>query len=153
DGEVSVPVSLGRGWLARPHLGTTWVWTDRGAAIEAPAGLFASTVAGDRHRAGFVDGGLAFGAAPAGAARLQPYLDLGLRWQIDGRSSAAASGFGGLPVALEADGARRAAVSALIGAGARYQLMPRFGLFVAGAGQLASGSQSGRVQAGLRAQF
>jgi hypothetical protein len=153
DGQLSGALSLGQHWVARPQIGMTWVWTTRGSISEIASGPFASTLAEGHHRAGFIDGGVSFQPAPAAGSSLRPHLDMGMRWQFDGRATSAISGFADLPVALRAAGLRRSAASALIGIGADYAITPLLTLFLAGHGQLADGTHSTRLQGGVSARF
>ncbi|MDP9055963.1 MAG: hypothetical protein M3N34_01330 [Pseudomonadota bacterium] len=153
DSEASTIIPLGSGFAARPHVGTTWVWTRRGGTVEGNASVFALTVAGDHHSAGFIDGGVRFAALQDAVGRLSPYLDLGVRYQLEGREAQAFAGFGGGPVALYSDGVRRGSTSAVIAGGANYRATDAVTLFVTGSGDLSHGNSSGAVTGGVRVLF
>jgi hypothetical protein len=153
DGQASTSFALGSGIAARPHVGATWVWTRRGATVEDNASAFALTVAGDHHNAGFIDGGVRFEPAPNGTSRLSPFLDLGIRYQVEGRTAVALAGLSGGPVALFSDGVRRSSTSAAIAGGANYRATDAVTLFVTGSGDLSRGNNSGAVTGGVKVTF
>ena len=100
DGEAATSVALGKKWIARPHLGATWVWTQRAATSETSGSVFALNVVGNDHTAGFVDGGLRLETAEISTSRFSRFLDLGLRWQLQGLSTQALGGFADQPTEL-----------------------------------------------------
>ncbi len=153
DGELATRIALSAGWAARPHVGATWVWTQRGAATEDNASVFALTVAQDHHNAGFIDGGVRFDAASAAAGTLSPYVDLSLRYKLRGRAVEAVAGIDGDPDTLFSAGDRRRRTSALIEAGARYRVNAAVGLFVTGNGEISGGENSGAVTGGVSVRF
>ncbi len=153
DGELSTRLALGSDWTLRPHLGATWIWTRRGAADETTDSVFALTVAADHHTAGYFDGGLRFESPEASTNRFTRFLDLGLRWQLQGQSTQALAGFAGQPVTLLADGVRRGAASALVSAGGSYRITPAVSLFASGSGEMTKTGSSVSATGGIRMIF
>ncbi len=152
DGEFSTRMALGQDWVVRPHIGATWVWTRRGAATET-ANVFALSVATDHHTAGYVDGGLRFTTPDGSARRFTRTLDLGFRYQLQGRATGAVAGFADGPIALFADGVRRSAASALIAVGGAYRVTPAVSLFMSGSGEMTRSGNSANGTAGIRVGF
>ena len=153
DGEAATSIALGKGWVAQPHLGTTWVWTQRAAASETSNSIFALSVAGDDHTAGFADGGLRLQTSDNPTARFSRFLDLGVRWQLQGRSVQALGGFADQPVALLARGARRSPLGVMLSSGGTYRATEAVSLFLSGGGEMTQGGNSAHVAGGIRVSF
>lgn len=153
DAQIGLRLAMGLHWQVRPHLGTTWVWTDRAGLHETDGSVFALRVAATRHTAGFADAGLRFESAPGAQHRLTGFADLGLRWQFQGRTSTALGAFAALPLTLGNEGPRRSPVSGLITTGAAYRIAPAVHVTLTGSGEMAAGGSSANVTGGVRVAF
>ena len=153
DAQATTSAALGKDWIAKLHLGTTWVWAQCAAADETSNSVFALTVADNNHTAGFADGGLRIETAVISNSRLSRFLDLGVRWQLQAQSEQAVGGFADQPVTMLARGVRRTPLSILVSSGGTYRVTPAGALFAAGSGQATQSGNSANVTGGVRVQF
>jgi len=153
DAQIGVRLPLGSGWQAKPHVGWTWVWTERGAVNEVGNSVFALDVDAMHHTAGFADGGLRIASDPAAQRRLTSFVDLGVRWQMQGRLPTAQGSFDSLPTDFVAQGVRRSPFSALVSSGVSYRLTPAINVLFSASGELTETGASANVTSGVRVNF
>lgn len=144
-------MALGQHWALTPHVGTVWARTERAAAQEATASVFALSVTQGRLTSGFIDGGLR--VEGKGSSPWSPMLDVGLRYQVQGMSTSALAGFAGLPQTLSADGTNRERLSAMGKLGLEYTVVPGMSFFLQGIGEVAKGTSRISALAGMKALF
>lgn len=154
DASIDYALPVTGTWTVRPSLGATAIRATRSAADEVGTSAFALSVARGTRTAVFVDGGLTFsGSALVPGARIMPYLSLGARYQMQGRTPVALAGFGGGDITLLAEGASRAPVLATATLGAEIALSPRLALFGAVTGESGDADHRASGRTGLRLAF
>lgn len=152
DAKIAVPTKATSGLAMIPQLGTTWIRTRRDGVVEGGGSPFALTVRGDRQWAGFADASLKFEKLDT-QAPLRPWITLGGRYQLQGRTPVAVAGFGGGAVALVAYGAPRARMTGTVDAGLDATVAPGVDLFVNGTSEFSvHGSRTG-VNGGVKILF
>jgi len=154
DASIDYALPVTGTWTVRPSLGATAIRATRSAASEVGTSAFALSVARRTRTALFVDGGLTFsGSALVPGARITPYLSLGARYQMQGRTPVALAGFGGGDTTLLAEGASRAPVLATATLGAEVALSHRLTLFGAVTGESGDADHRASGRTGLRLAF
>lgn len=153
DASVDYTVPLGRNWTVRPGLGVTAIRVTRDGVTEEGGSPYALTVARERDYAVFVDGALTFRGGQREGAKLQPYLSVGMRYQIDGRTPYALAALGGGGYGLEAAGASRAPVLATATLGADIAVSSKLTLFGALNGEAGDADKRAGARVGLRLAF
>jgi hypothetical protein len=146
----SVPVS--GGWAVRPELGITHVSTRRGAATETGSAAFAFAVDRDRTKATFVDGALSLRGGQAAGDIFQPWIQLGVRHQLEGEVSFASAGFLGTTARLTVLGAGRKETLATAGVGFSVEATHGLRLFASYQGEFGGGNGNS-LNAGIRFAF
>ncbi|VWX53237.1 autotransporter outer membrane beta-barrel domain-containing protein [Novosphingobium sp. 9U] len=136
-GDISVDyaVPLGRDWTVQPGLGVTAIRSTRDGVTETGGGAFSLDVASRRDTAVFVDGALTFQGGMRENAILRPFLSLGARYQLDGRTPYALAALGVGDFGLAAAGAARARLLATATLGADVAVSSRLTLFGALSGE------------------
>lgn len=150
DASISRAVPLGKEWVVRPQLGTTWVMTSHDAIAETSAHPFALNVAAASQTQGFVDATLGLETAPGAKTRLRRFLTVGLRYRAEGDQSAAVAALAGSTPDLLALGVGRNRVDGTVTGGLDYQLAPGASLFLTGSGEFGKSAQRESVTAGVR---
>lgn len=153
DASVDYTVPLGRDWTVRPGLGVTAIRVTRDGVTEEGGSPYALTVARERDYAVFVDGALTFRGGQREGAKLQPYLSVGMRYQIDGRTPYALAALGGGDYGLAAAGASRAPVLATATLGADIAVSSKLTLFGALNGEAGDADKRAGARVGLRLAF
>ncbi|MBG6121015.1 uncharacterized protein with beta-barrel porin domain [Sphingobium sp. JAI105] len=139
-------------WAVTPKVGVTYVRTVRDRVSETGS-VFALDVARDRHVSGFADAGFRFARADASDAAFRPFVGLGLRAQIKGRTTEAIGGYAGGPLTLLATGAQRAAVVGTASAGLSYRLTSGVEFFTTIDAQSGEDDHRESASAGVRIRF
>ncbi|VWX48763.1 autotransporter outer membrane beta-barrel domain-containing protein [Novosphingobium sp. 9U] len=152
DAKVAARVEPVIGLAMTPQIGTTWIRTRRSGTVESGGSPFALTVAGDRQWAGFADASLKFETIDAHKP-LRPWVMLGARYQLQGRSPLAVAGFGGGASGLVAYGVSRARLTGTVDVGLDATVSPGVDLFVNGTSEASGhGSRTG-ANAGIKVSF
>ena len=86
---------LGSSWQLRPSVGLTAIRAMREAVSESSTSAYRLDVAERHDNAVFIDGGITLARAQDANAKLRPFLSLGVREQVDGRSLYATGALGG----------------------------------------------------------
>lgn len=149
DGTVGYSIPMGS-WSVRPEVGITHISTRRGAATETGSTAFALTVDRVRTRATFIDGGLKLKGGDGD--RFHPWIQAGVRHQLEGELSQASAGFVGNTERFAVLGASRSETMATVGAGASYDLASGLSLYGAYQGEF-GGGRSHNVNIGVRFHF
>lgn len=139
-------------WAVTPKVGVTYVRTVRDRVSETGS-VFALNVARDRHVAGFADAGFRFARADASDAAFRPYVGLGLRAQVEGRTPEAIGGYAGGPLTLLATGAQRVAVVGTASVGLSYRLTSGVEFFTTVDAQSGEDDHRESASAGVRIRF
>ena len=153
DINIDYAVPLGRNWTVRPGIGVTAIRTIRDGVAETGHRAFALEVGRRREDAVFVDGALTFRGGVRESAVFRPYLTLGARYQLDGRTPYAVAALGGGGFGLEADGVARARLLATATAGADVALSSELTLFGALSSESGDADNRASARAGLRLAF
>ncbi|KQM21536.1 hypothetical protein [Novosphingobium sp. Leaf2] len=153
DASVDYALALSGNWTVRPSLGVTAIRTTRDAVTEDGGSPFALAVARERDHAVFVDGALTFTGGMRQTATVRPYLSVGVRYQVDGRTPYALAALGGGGYGLLAAGASRAAVLATATVGADVALTSRLTLFGSLSGEAGDADNRASARTGLRLAF
>lgn len=149
DAKIATRVEAVSGLAMTPQIGTTWIRTRRSGTVEGGGSPFALTVAGDRQWAGFADASLKFEAAEA-QKPLRPWITLGMRYQLQGRTPLAVAGFAGGGAGLVAYGAPRARLTGTVDAGLDATVAPAVDLFVNGTSEFSGRSSRTGVKGGIK---
>jgi hypothetical protein len=153
DASVDYAVQLSGNWTVRPGLGVTAIRVTRDGVVEQGGSPYALTVARGRDHAVFVDGAITFKGGQSEAAKLRPYLSLGVRYQIDGRTPYALAALGGGGYGLEAAGAARSPLLATATLGADFAVNSKLTMFGALNGEAGDADNRVGARAGLRLAF
>jgi uncharacterized protein with beta-barrel porin domain len=153
DASVDYAVPLSANWTVRPGFGVTAIRVTRDGVAEEGGSAYALTVARERDHAVFVDGALTFQGGQREGARLRPYLSLGMRYQVDGRTPYALAALGGGGYGLEAAGASRAPVLATATLGADFAVSSKLTLFGALNGEAGDADNVAGARVGARLTF
>lgn len=153
DASVDYTVPLDSNWTVRPSLGITAIRVTRDGAIEKGSNPFALAVARERSDAVFVDSALTFKGGVRDDAKFRPYLSVGVRYQIDGRTPFARAAIGSGGYGLQAAGVSRAPVLATGTLGADLALSSRLSLFVALSGEAGNADNRASARTGVRLAF
>jgi uncharacterized protein with beta-barrel porin domain len=153
DLSVDYAVPLSDNWTVRPGLGVTAIRVTRDGVAEEGGSAYALTVARERDHAVFVDGALTFKGGMREGAKLRPYLSLGARYQVDGRTPYAVAALGGGGFGLEAAGAARASLLATATLGADFAVSSKLTLFGALNGEAGDADNRAGANVGLRLAF
>jgi len=152
DLSVGYALDMDAEWSLRPHAGVTYLRTTRDGVSEA-SGAFALDVARDRHVSGFVDGGVTFARSDASPAPLRPYVNLGVRYQVEGRRTDAVAAYAGGPFDLVAFGTQRARAVGTAAAGVSYRLAGGLDLLSTVAAQTGRDDHQESISTGVRLRF
>lgn len=153
DASVDYVMSLSDNWSVRPGLGVTAIRVTRDGLTEEGDNAYALSVGREQGDAVFVDGALTFTGGMREGARLRPYLSLGVRYQVDGRTPYALAALGGGGFGLEATGASRAPVLATASLGADFAVSSRLTFFGALNGEAGDADNRAGASAGVRLAF
>ncbi|MGE4430978.1 MAG: autotransporter domain-containing protein [Sphingobium sp.] len=146
----SLPVSAG--WAVRPEVGITHISTRRDAARESGSAAFALAVDRETAKATFLDGALTLRGGQEAEATFHPWVQAGLRHQLDGSASTATAGFIGSATRFTVPGADRKETMATAGAGFTADLNQTLRLFAAYQGEFGGGNGH-NVNVGVRLAF
>jgi hypothetical protein len=111
------------------------------------------SVAHNRDRALFVDGGLTFHSGQRANAVVQPYLSLGVRYRVEGRSPCAIAALGTVNYDLEATGTLRAPMLMTATLGGDIARSERLTLFGAVSGEASDPDNRASGRIGLHLAF
>lgn len=150
DVAVGALLTVSPGWALRPEVGVTHVATDRAGTVESGNAAFGYTVAGARPKATFIDASLMLKGGLDGAA-VQPWVQAGIRHQIDGRRITASGNFAG-STSFEATGAWREPVVGLAAIGVTARLGERTTLYSSYMGEFGDTSRH-NMTVGVRFDF
>lgn len=150
DAAVGATMPISTGWAIRPEAGVTHIATDRGGTVESGNATFGYRIAGGRPKATFIDGSFALKGGLDGAA-LQPWVQAGVRRQIDGRRIDATGGFAGAG-SFAASGASREQAVGLAGVGLTARISARSSLYGAYLGEFGD-TKRHNVTVGARFRF
>ncbi len=155
DASIDATVPLSDAWTVRPRIGGTAIRTTRDGVAETGGSAFALTVAKQRTTAAFVDGSLTFASAvsPGGITTARPYLTIGARYQVKGRTPYALAALGGGDLGLLATGAARAPLLATATLGADIAVTQRLAVFGALSGESGDADHRASARAGVRLAF
>jgi hypothetical protein len=155
DASIDAAVPLSDAWTVRPRIGGTAIRTTRDGVAETGGSAFALTVAKQRTTAAFVDGSLTFASAvsPGGITTARPYLTIGARYQVKGRTPYALAALGGGDLGLLATGAARAPLLATATLGADIAVTQRLAVFGALSGESGDADHRASARAGVRLAF
>jgi hypothetical protein len=155
DANINAAVPLSGAWTVRPSIGGTAIRTTRDAVAETGGSAFALTVAKQRSTAAFVDGSLTFASAVStgGISAARPYLTIGARYQVKGRTPYALAALGGGDLGLLATGAARAPLLATATLGADVAVSQRLSVFGALSGESGDADHRASARAGVRLAF
>ncbi|WP_336965317.1 autotransporter domain-containing protein [Sphingobium aquiterrae] len=143
--------AIGGGWSLRPEVGLTQMSSRRGRATENGDGTWGLTVDARRTKASFLNG--AFTLKGATAARISPWLSVGIRHQLSDTHSAATAAYIGVPDSLTVIGVTRNATLATVGAGATMQLSRATALFFGANSEFGADSSGESATVGLKIRF
>ena len=152
DLSAGYAIPTGSDWALTPKVGVTYIRTTRDRAVETGS-IFALTVARDRHVAGFADAGFSLARAETSDTAFRPYVGLGLRAQIEGRTPTAIGGYAGTPLTLLAVGAQRAQVVGTASAGIAYRTANGLELFSSVDAQTGRDDHRESISTGVRLRF
>jgi Uncharacterized protein with a C-terminal OMP (outer membrane protein) domain len=153
DLSVTYAMPLSRGWTVQPTVGLTAIRTVRDQVAEGAGSPYSLEVERERDHALFVDGGLTFKGGMQDGAALQPYLTVGMRYQVEGRAPSALAALGGGGFGLAAVGASRAPVLATATLGADVAVNSSLTLFGAASGEAGDADRRASGRVGLRLAF
>lgn len=155
DASIDAAVPLSSSWSMRPSIGGTAIRTTRDGVTETGSGAFALTVAKQRSTAAFVDGSLTFASvvSPGEITATRPYLTIGARYQVKGRTPYALAAVGGGDLGLLAMGAARAPLLATATLGADIAVSQRLAVFGALSGESGDADHRASARAGVRLAF
>jgi hypothetical protein len=151
DASIGYSLPVSASWAIKPGIGITHIASYRGRAVESGSAAFALTVADETANATFVDAGIKLDGGLGGGA-FRPWIQGGVRQQLDGRSTSATAGFAGSPLGLTVSGAVREKTVATAGAGASYALATGFSVYGAYLGEFGGGTGH-NVNVGIRFGF
>jgi len=153
DISLDYAAPLGPDWTVRPSLGMTAIRVTREGVAEAGGSAYALDVARERDHALFVDAGMTFQGGMRKEAALRPYLTLGVRYQVEGRTPHALAALDGGGFGLGAAGALRAPVVASATVGSDLVVSSRLTLFGALSGEAGNADNLASGRVGLRFAF
>lgn len=151
DASAGYSVPVGGDWAVRPEVGITHIATNRSGAVETGSATFGYTIAKADPEATFIDAGLTLEGGLSEGARVKPWVQAGVRHQLNGQLTAAtgrfasASGFTVL-------GASRDETLVTAGAGVTADLGGGVSLGGAYQGEF-GGTKSHNVTVGIRFGF
>ena len=153
DVSADYALALGDAWELRPSVGVTAIRVTREALSETSIGAYRLDVAEKRDHATFIDGGLTLVGGQDQGATLRPFLSLGMRQQVEGRTRYAVGALGGGGFGLVGAGAARAETLGTATIGADADLTDRFAVFGTLSGEAGDADHNARAQVGLRLEF
>ncbi len=155
DASINATVPLSGAWTVRPSIGGTAIRTTRDGVTETGGSAFALTVAKQRTTAAFVDGSLTFASvvSPGEIMAARPYLTIGARYQVKGRTPYALAALGSGDLGLLATGAARAPLLATATLGADIAVSQRLAVFGALSGESGDADHRASARAGVRLSF
>ncbi|HKR92816.1 autotransporter outer membrane beta-barrel domain-containing protein, partial [Novosphingobium sp.] len=151
DGSVGHSFSMGS-WAVQPEVGLTHVSTRRGTATETGSTAFALAVDRAKTQATFIDGSVKLKGGVRESDRFHPWMEVGVRHQLEGERSDASAGFVGNSERFTVLGAGRKETMATAGAGASYDLAPGLSLYGAYQGEF-GGGHSHNLNVGVHFNF
>jgi outer membrane autotransporter protein len=144
---------LGVNWGVKSSAGLTYVSVRRGGADEGAVNPLALQVIGRRSNATFLDGSLALEGGLAPSASFHPWLSAGIRYQTNGRTSAATAGFVGSSLDFTAEGVARQRSLPTSGAGFTLDVGPRLALYGAYRHEFGREGGGDSLNGGVRFRF
>lgn len=140
DATAGYEVALSDGWAIEPKVGITHISTRRGATSETGSDAFALEVDKKRLNATFVDGAITLRGSQGSDTIFQPWLQLGVRHQLEGDLPRATAAFAGMNSSFTVLGAARKETVLTAGAGFSAQVSPNFRLMAAYQGEFGGGT-------------
>lgn len=150
DASANYDLAFGTGWALSPGIGFTHISTKRDHAIETGSAAFALEIDSKRTKASFLDGSVTIRRSDEAA--VQPWVQLGLRHQLAGKTTAATASFVGTTSSFTVLGAARKETVATAGAGIATEVAPGLRIHAAYMGEFGGGSGS-NLSAGIRFAF
>ncbi|GEM_PF-2286000 len=152
DAAVAYDLQAGGGWVIRPGVGLTHISTKRGEVTETGSAAFAFAVDRETLKATFFDTSLTLAGGQHAAAKVEPWLRAGLRYQLNGDATSASGGFVGTTSRFVVDGADRKEVLPTLGAGIAFRLTPAMRVTASYDGEYGGGNGH-QAALGLRLAF
>ncbi len=152
DATAGYEVALSDGWAIEPQVGITHVSTRRGSTIETGSDAFALEVDKKRLNATFVDGAVTLRGRQGSDTIFQPWLQLGVRHQLEGDLPQATAALAGMDTSFTVLGAARKETVLTAGAGFSAQLSPNFRLMAAYQGEFGGGTGT-QLNVGINLAF
>lgn len=152
DATAGYEVALSDGWTIEPQVGITHVSTRRGSTIETGSDAFALEVDKKRLNATFVDGAVTLRGRQGSDTIFQPWLQLGVRHQLEGNLPQATAALAGMDTSFTVLGAARKETVLTAGAGFSAQLSPNFRLMAAYQGEFGGGTGT-QLNVGINLAF
>ena len=152
DASAAYAFALSEAWALQPEIGITHISNRRGAATEMGSAAFALDVERRRTKATFIDGSLVLRGGKNEGAKIRPFVQLGLRHQLEGDRVYATGGFVGMNTRFTVPGAPRKETVITAGAGFSAEISPGVDLFAAYQGEFGGGTGT-LVNAGFRIGF
>ena len=145
DINLSYCARLNDNWALQPRLGGSYVGVTRSALAEQGGGAFALALRDEKTATWFVDGQIELLGGQAAGKRLQPYASVGFRTRVAGDAATASASLAGLSAPLVADGLDRDGTSAIVGAGAAYDVTSSLKVSATYSGEFGDGGRQGVV--------
>jgi fibronectin-binding autotransporter adhesin len=152
DASAGYDLDLSEGWTLQPEVGLSHVSARRSAAEETGSAAFALEIDGGRTDATFLDGGVTLLGGRNEGATFHPWLQVGLRHQVDGGQSGASAGFMGTASRFVLPGAAREDTVVTAGGGIALDLSSNARVFGAYQGEFGGGTGS-QVSIGIELDF
>ncbi|OCC23624.1 hypothetical protein MB02_10665 [Croceicoccus estronivorus] len=152
DATISYSLPVGANWILQPQAGLTHVSTKRGATSEIGSAAFALDVERKRTNATFADATVVLRGGQNAEATFEPWIQAGVRQQLDGKHVTATAGFTGMTETFTVFGAPRKATVMTAGAGFSARLADGIKIFASYQGEFGSGTGT-QFDGGIQIKF
>ena len=152
DASAAYALPFSEGWALQPQVGVTHVSNRRGSASETGSAAFALDVERRRTKATFLDAALVLRGGRQAEASFKPWLQAGLRHQLEGERTYATGGFQGTDIRFTVPGAPRKDTVVIAGAGFSADLSAKVRVFAGYQGEFGGGTGHA-VSGGIRIGF
>ncbi|MDD3798521.1 MAG: autotransporter domain-containing protein [Novosphingobium sp.] len=152
DATIGYSLPIGGDWTLQPQAGLTHVSTKRGATSETGSAAFSLDIEKERAKATFADAAVVLRGGQNEDATFEPWIQLGVRQQLDGKHVSATAGFVGMPGTFTVFGAPRKATVMTAGAGFSARLADGVKVFASYQGEFGGGTGT-QVGGGVQIAF
>lgn len=152
DVSAGYAIAVGKQWAVLPTIGLSHISAHHDAVQEAGDAGLALAVQNARLNATFIDASVGLRGSSIGGSKISPWIDLGVRRQLNGERGNMIASFSGVQASLTSLGATREQMTATVAVGGNTRLTEQLSLSFSYFREFGGGNGS-TVNAGLHYSF